>query len=344
MNNVKLLHLAQRDDVDGLKAVETELSTEASGRGLYEVCYEKSGDTLAHVAARSGSVRVLRYLLEDLKSIQLLECANLDGKRPLHEAAQASQPEALKLLLHLGAQVDSLKRADWTPLMLACTKSDLVTIQLLIRAGASVALKNKDGWTPFHIACREGHYDIILYLLNTFPDAWKNCSTNGRTPLHTAALHRHLNCVELLCTNCGYEPDEVDSCGTTPFMDAARVDDIQVMDCISNHHDIDILKADIVGRNSLHLAAQAGALSAIDHLITRYRLDVNTLTTTKQNALHLAAKEGQEAAISLLLQLGCNARQMDHKGRKAADVARAVNHNSCADILSKAEMDNAFVK
>lgn len=48
-----------------------------------------------------------------------------------------------------------------TPLMLACTKSNLQVIKKLIGCGANIHLKNKDGWTAFHICCR---YDSILRL------------------------------------------------------------------------------------------------------------------------------------------------------------------------------------
>ena len=70
--------------------------------------------------------------------------------------------------------------------MLACTKDNRVMVEILVGYGASLTLKNKDGWNPFHIACREGHPDIIHFLLDTDSGTWETVSKNGRTPLHSA--------------------------------------------------------------------------------------------------------------------------------------------------------------
>lgn len=85
-----------------------------------------------------------------------------------------------------GATIDPLKRADWTPLMLACTKRNLQVIQYLIRNRANIRLVNKDGWTSFHLACREGDEEIVNYLLDIDDSLWNTVSKNGRSPLHTA--------------------------------------------------------------------------------------------------------------------------------------------------------------
>lgn len=84
--------------------------------------------------------------------------------------------------------------------MLACTKDSLGTVQTLVSYGASLLLRNKDGWNPFHIACREGHVDIVRFLLDTKLNSshWDTVSKNGRTPLHTAALHGRLPVMRIL--------------------------------------------------------------------------------------------------------------------------------------------------
>ena len=75
---------------------------------------------------------------------------NLEFKTALHEAAQTGHHEAVRLLLESGAEVDSLKRADWTPLMLAATKAGNVkAVEELLEAGADPHIKDKGGNTFF---------------------------------------------------------------------------------------------------------------------------------------------------------------------------------------------------
>jgi len=54
-----------------------------------------------------------------------IEQSNKTGKRALHEAAQNNQVEVTRLLLKNGANVNSLKQGDWTPLMLATEKKNI---------------------------------------------------------------------------------------------------------------------------------------------------------------------------------------------------------------------------
>ena len=35
-------------------------------------------------------------------------------------------------------------------------------------------------------SCREGHVEILEYLIDYDPDLWDTKSSNGRSPLHTA--------------------------------------------------------------------------------------------------------------------------------------------------------------
>ena len=72
--------------------------------------HKKSGDTLTHIACRFGHTHILSLLLDEGFS---LEAENFDGKTALHEAAQATNFECVGFLIHAGANVDALKRADW---------------------------------------------------------------------------------------------------------------------------------------------------------------------------------------------------------------------------------------
>lgn len=88
-------------------------------------------------------------------------------------------------------EIDPLKRADWTPLMLACTKQNEEIVRILVEHGASLTLRNKDGWNCFQLACREGNARIVSYFLDKSPFLWQTTSKNGRTPIHSACKFLH---------------------------------------------------------------------------------------------------------------------------------------------------------
>ena len=71
----------------------------------------RSGDTVLHYTVRHGNLHVLKWLTE-IQGADL-EQANLDAKRPLHEAAQSSYLNCVEYLIGKGVTTDSLKRADW---------------------------------------------------------------------------------------------------------------------------------------------------------------------------------------------------------------------------------------
>ncbi|NWS78419.1 ANR16 protein, partial [Crotophaga sulcirostris] len=249
--------------------------------------YGRLGETLLHHAARYGHRDVLAYLVEELGMD--LEAFNRDYKRPLHEAASMGHGECVSYLLERGASVDSLKKADWTPLMMACTRQNLEVIKTLVEHGANPLLKNKDGWNCFHIASREGHPQVLQYLLDVSPDCWDTESTIQRTPLHTAGK-RFLFPPKGL-EECQYKPDSRDKCGVTPFMDAIQNGHVNIARLLLEKHQACPTAVDALGAQPLHRAAVTAQDEAIQFLVSELGVNVNERTTTHQlTALHYAAK------------------------------------------------------
>uniref|UniRef100_A0A1I8F5H4 ANK_REP_REGION domain-containing protein n=1 Tax=Macrostomum lignano TaxID=282301 RepID=A0A1I8F5H4_9PLAT len=119
--------------------------------------------------------------------------SNFDGKRGANTKRRRPTPwpPLIGWLRVARVPVDPLKRADWTPLMLASAKPFEPMLRLLLSHGARPGLVNKDGWTPLHLACRVGQ-----------PACADRPARNGRTPAHTLALHGHAGLTPGLCPSC----------------------------------------------------------------------------------------------------------------------------------------------
>ncbi|XP_061494051.1 ankyrin repeat domain-containing protein 16 isoform X3 [Rhineura floridana] len=276
--------------------------------------FGRSGDTLLHYAARHGQLSILSYLVETLEMDT--ELFNNDYKQPLHEAGSMGHRDCVLYLLNRGATVNCLKKADWTPLMMACTRRNLEVIQDLIQHGGNPLLKNKDGWNCFHIASREGDPQVIQYLLDVSPGIWDTESKIKRTPLHTAAMHGCLGVVKVLLERCHYRPDSTDKCGVTPFMDAVQHGHLDIAQLLLEKHKACYSARDVLGAQPLHQAAVTAQDGALQFLVSDLGVDVNARATSLHlTALHYAAKEGHTGTIKTLLSLGADLNAKDGKNR-----------------------------
>ncbi|XP_029901525.1 ankyrin repeat domain-containing protein 16 [Myripristis murdjan] len=334
MDDKTLKHLVKLTQEGQLCSLEKhlKLAEKAAVQAVTNKHFGTSGDTLLHYASRHGHLDTVRFLMEEVGMD--LEVRNNDYKRPLHEAASMGHTACVSYLVREGATVDCLKRADWTPLMMACTRRNLEVIQELLSHGANPALKNKDGWNAFHIACREGDPLIVQHLLNVAPDVWRTESKIRRTPLHTAAMHGCEEVVRLLLQRCGYVPDSPDSCGVTPFMDAVRNGHVSVARLLLQMHQASPTAADTIGAQSVHQVAVTGQEEALRFLVQELEVDVNQRTAdTQLTALHYAAKEGHTSTIKTLLTLGADLHARDKKGRTALHMACMGQHADAAWTL-----------
>lgn len=332
MNENALSLLVKLTQEGQLCALKRELSRSDVALAVLGKHFGRSADTLLHYAARHGHLETLQFLTRDVGMD--VEVHNCDYKRPLHEASSMSHVACVRYLLSEGATVDCLKKADWTPLMMACTRRDPEVVGELLSHGADPSLKNKDGWNSFHVACREGDPLVVQRLLQAAPGVWDTQSKILRTPLHTAAMHGREEVVRILLQRCGYTPDSADSCGVTPFMDAVRNGHIAVGKLLLEIHGASPTASDKLGAQSIHQVAVTGQQEALGFLVKELEVDVNqTATDLQLTALHYAAKEGHTGTIKTLLSLGAHLHVKDKKGRTALHMACIGQHAAAARTL-----------
>ncbi|XP_012280593.1 ankyrin repeat domain-containing protein 16 isoform X2 [Orussus abietinus] len=268
-----------------------------------------SDDTPLHLAAREGHLHVVKHLCEGWsRPSYRVDVTNNDMKRPLHDAAQFSRSDILKYLIQQGAYVDSLKRGDWTPLMLACTKKNTKArecVDALLKANANPFIRNKDGWTPLSLACRTGDVEVIKLLLDRFPESIDTRSNNGRSVLHIAAFHDCESTISILVAKNVNLLNCRDSSGSTPLHESVKSGSSNAMKLLLKLG-ADVTSVDVIGQTILHVAALVGNIEAIDYILRNNLIPVNVEAHFNMTPLTVARRSKQEDVVNLLLKFGAN--------------------------------------
>lgn len=121
------------------------------------------GEPALVLAVREGSMRVFRALL-DVPDIQV-DAPAMNGNTALMMAAYKHNQPAAEALMTRGAAVN---RPGWTPLHYAAASGDEPIARLLIKRGAKVDAVSppaSGGMTPLMMAAREGHPDMMAFLM-----------------------------------------------------------------------------------------------------------------------------------------------------------------------------------
>jgi uncharacterized protein len=124
-------------------------------------------------AAALGDVDRLRTLLDEDRS--LVNAWSGDGFTPLHFTVFFGHPEAARLLIERGADLEARSTnrefaLDASPLHSAVAARERDAIEVLLDAGADVNAVQHEGYTPLLEAAQSGESEIVELLLERGAD------------------------------------------------------------------------------------------------------------------------------------------------------------------------------
>ncbi len=126
----------------------------------------------------SSKERVSRLLTAGIK----LEEVDENGGTILHWSAGRNENDLVQAILEKGIDVNTKDKRGMTALHMAALSisdnNDMVKI--LVKAGADVTATDRNGFTPLHCAAYEGHFNIIVALIEAGANVGSK-STTGST-------------------------------------------------------------------------------------------------------------------------------------------------------------------
>ncbi|MBA3455114.1 MAG: ankyrin repeat domain-containing protein [Deltaproteobacteria bacterium] len=303
---------------------------------------DHNGWTPLHLAARHGSIRLVRYLLSrgvarsqpdedgntplhlttDVAMAKLLVtrganlgAANEEGMTPLHSAARwsvcESYPDLVKLLVDAGAPVTRRDRRGRDSLFSFAWGGDADSVALLLKKGADARAKDQNGLTPLHwFALRAAtcsspaDWRRVVSVLVRAGARFDVADSAGRTPLWLAVAGARGDLVALFLSS-GAQATDLGPRGATPLHLAAYLDDVVVAkQLIQNGAALDARDAD--ARTPLHWAAAHGS-KAVAALLQNKGADVHAADSSGRTPLDWTVIACEDETMRALLSSGASA-------------------------------------
>ncbi len=125
--------------------------------------WSPDGFTPLHLAAFFGQPEAARVLLDRGAEVNAVS-RNRMHVMPLHSAAASVRRAVVEVLLEHGADVNAAQHGGWTPLQEAAANGDADMVRIILEAGADPAVTKEDGKTAIDLARDDGHDEIVKLL------------------------------------------------------------------------------------------------------------------------------------------------------------------------------------
>ncbi|XP_030626048.1 ankyrin repeat domain-containing protein 55 [Chanos chanos] len=290
--------------------------------------------SVVYQAAANGDVNTLTATIREDPSI--LECCDSEGSTPLMHAVSGRQVDTVKLLLKMGASINTQDACGRTSLSLATYLGWLEGCVCLVRNGAKQNIPDKNGRLPLHAATAETDFRLMAVLLQQSSLCEINHQDNeGMTALHWASFHNRPEHVRALLEK-GADPTLVDKDFKTALHWAVQSGSRFMCSLILDHH----LGSSVInyddenGKTCVHIAAAAGYSDIIYELARVPETNLQALDVDERTPLHWAAAAGKEECVQALLQLGVDPDPRDINENTPLTYAMYCGHTACIKLLS----------
>jgi ankyrin repeat protein len=306
---------------------------------------DSDGNTYLHELVRKNApLDVIREAVALGANVNALNKKNMP---PLGMAIQSAEPETVKLLLDLGAEIffPVNKSMNFNAVYLAADTGREPALDILLKNGGG-AYVNSPGltqegwdskWLPLHIAVKTYHHDMIDALVNAGALVNAEAGADHSTPLMLAIDNNTSSGVrKLLNAGADLELRQSDT-GRTP-LDYAATRRGGVAARVLIEFGADPNAMDKSGMTPLMLAAENGDIGMTNILLDgKAAIDLPRGGGNAETALMKAAQKGSSDVVRLLLKAGANPILTDSFNKTALKYAEDAYQHNTRFVLEEAE-------
>lgn len=183
----------------------------------------RTGATPMYLATVNGSARMIERLLEAGADPNAALTENRETVLML--TARTGNPDAVRVLIEHGADVNAKQARDFTALMFAAAEGHAAVIDVLLESGADPAAatvastkperRPAGGMTAMLFAARQAKIDAVRALIDGGADV-NQTSADQTSPLLIALINGHYDIARLLLDH-GADPSVADANGRAPL-------------------------------------------------------------------------------------------------------------------------------
>ena len=250
----------------------------------------KDGRTPLHSASYFGNLEIVRLLLDHGADPEASAEGDM-GAKPLHKVSAGKYR----------SQEDGVRVA-----------------QLLLERGADVNTRRKDDWTPLHVASYFGNLEIVRLLLDHGADPEASAEGDmGAKPLHKVSYGKYrsqedgVRVAQLLLER-GANVNTQRNDHATPLSLASYIGNVEIVQFLIDHG-AEVNTVDDFGGTPLHDVSQGQYESQDDgvrvaRLLLDHGADVNAKNRSGNTPLALVSRSERPRLAELLLEHAANVK------------------------------------
>ena len=263
---------------------------------LIKLCVERQDllcpdISLSETCENANFIKLTYFLIEKGQDV------NKGQGKPLRNAAEHGNLNAVKYLIQFGAEVNIVNTNGVTPLFLACKGNHLDVTDVLLKYTANVNVETDEKETPLTASCKNGNQEIVNLLLSNTPAPDLNQKNyDEKIPLEIA-IDNHQSAIAMALIN---------KDAKLPLECASKLDD-QFFQNLCHVGNRDLVKRYLqmtqnfvaIDGRALHVAIRAGNAELIELLLSSSKVFVSKEILV--SALRCACMTGSVSTVKLIV-------------------------------------------